>query len=195
MDDAIEIVRPAVLDAIQRDSVAAGFSMASEERTGALLRTLAASKPAGAMLELGTGTGISTAWILDGMSARASLITVESDIRFAEIARRHLGADRRITFHVGDGAAFLKSKQGRKFDLIFADTWPGKFDHLDEALDLLAPGALYLIDDLLPQPNWPEGHAAKIAPLISRLENDPRLTISRLSWSSGILIAARRSDL
>lgn len=34
------------------------------------------------------------------------------------------------------------------FDLIFADAWPGKFSHLDEALSLLSPGGFYVIDDL-----------------------------------------------
>jgi len=38
-----------------------GFTMGSEPRTGALLRTLAASKPGGRFLELGTGTGVGRA--------------------------------------------------------------------------------------------------------------------------------------
>src|SRR5882672_9803696 len=37
------------------------FSMASDLQTGSLLSTLAASKVAGRFLELGTGTGLSTA--------------------------------------------------------------------------------------------------------------------------------------
>jgi predicted O-methyltransferase YrrM len=35
-----------------------GFTMASDAWTGALLRTLAAAKPGGSLLELGTGTGL-----------------------------------------------------------------------------------------------------------------------------------------
>jgi len=166
--------------------------MASEERTGALLRTLAASKPGGEFLELGTGTGISTAWILDGMDADATLVTVESEPKYAEIARRHLGKDPRVTFHVQDGATFLRSLHDRWFDLIFADTWPGKFDHLNEALSLLRPGALYVIDDLLPQANWPDSHGSKVAALISQLKGDLRLIVCQLSWSSGIMVATRR---
>jgi len=39
--------------------------MPSDVMVGALLRLLAAAKPGGRMLELGTGTGLATAWVLD----------------------------------------------------------------------------------------------------------------------------------
>jgi len=192
MDDTIELNPPPSLEAIKRDSAAVGFKMSSEDRTGAFLRVLAASKPHGALLELGTGTGILTAWILDGMDAASILVTVDSEAAYVEIARRHLGKDPRVVFHVDDGADFLHKLGGREFDFIFADTWPGKFDHLDDALNLLRPGAFYVVDDLMPQANWPEGHAPKVPMLISQLERDPRLTVCRLSWSSGLVVATRR---
>jgi predicted O-methyltransferase YrrM len=193
MDDDPKSQRPALLDHIERDAAALGFRMAAEDRTGAILRTLAASKPGGAFLELGTGCGCSTAWILDGMDARSSLVTVDSEEKHVAIARRHLGGDRRVEFHVALGAAFLASLCGRGFDFIFADTWPGKFDHLDDALALLRPGGLYVVDDLLPQATWPTGHASKVPALISRLENDPRLMVTKLAWSTGIVVAVRRA--
>ncbi len=193
MNDEIDLARPAALDAIERETASVGFTMISESRTGALLRTLAASKPGGAMLELGTGTGASTAWILDGMDSTATLLTVDGEAKFVEIARRHLAHDSRVTFRVGDGASFLRELSGRQFDLIFADTWPGKFDHLEDALALIRPGGLYVIDDLLPQPNWPDDHAPKVAALIDQLERDRRFALCKLCWSSGIIIATRRS--
>jgi predicted O-methyltransferase YrrM len=194
MDDTSQLHRPAILDRIAQDAAAVGFEMAAEDRTGALLRTLAASKPAGAFLELGTGCGYSTAWILDGMDAASSLVTVDSEEKFVAIARRHLGDDRRVEFHVGDGGALFATLSGRGFDFIFADTWPGKFERLEDAIALLRPGALYVADDLQPQRNWPAGHGAKIGPLMARLEGDPRLTVCKLAWSSGIVIAARRAS-
>ena len=187
--------RPAALNAIERDTTTVGFTMISESRTGALLRTLAASKPGGAFLELGTGTGASTAWILDGMDPAATLLTVDGEAKYVEVARRHLGHDRRVTFRVGDGASFLREIRERQFDLIFADTWPGKFDHLEDALALLRPGGLYVIDDLMPQPNWPDDHAPKVAALVAKLERDRRLTVCKLCWSSGIIIATRRAEM
>jgi predicted O-methyltransferase YrrM len=59
VNDRIVARAPQILEAIARDSAAIGFAMASEPQTGSLLRTLAASKPGGRLLEIGTGTGIS----------------------------------------------------------------------------------------------------------------------------------------
>ena len=48
-------------------------------RRQARLAALAASKPGGRLLELGTGTGIGTAWLLSGMDGDARLDTVDVD--------------------------------------------------------------------------------------------------------------------
>jgi predicted O-methyltransferase YrrM len=92
-------------------------------------------------------------WLLSGMDAASTLDTVDHDEAVVGIARSFLGHDARVRFHVSDGAAFLAGLAGREFDLIFADSWPGKFDHLDDALALLRPGGIYVGDDLLPQPS------------------------------------------
>jgi hypothetical protein len=60
-------------------------------------------------------------------------------------------------------------------------------------LSLLAPGGLYVIDDLLPQPSWPAEHGPKVPPLIAALENHACLRCTRLAWATGLIIAARRA--
>ncbi len=192
MKDSLPLHIPAVIQAIQRDTLAAGFSMASEPHTGSLLRTLAATKPAGAFLELGTGTGLSTAWILVGMDSVSTLLSVDNDEHVQAIARRHLEHDRRVVFHLSDGATFLAGLSGQHFDFIFADTWPGKYDHLEDALALLKPGSLYIIDDMLPQANWPSGHEKKAAALIATLEQRADVTMTKLNWASGLILVTKR---
>lgn len=192
MEDLYSIRLPAAIVRIEAETLAMGFGMASDRRTGALLRTLAASRRAGRLLELGTGTGMATCWMLDGMDAEARLLTVDSDPAAVATAKRILGEDTRVAFHVDDGSAFLRGLAGRQFDLIFADTWPGKYYDLEETLALLAPGGLYVIDDMLPQPNWPEGHAAKAAALLEQLDQRADLVVTRLCWSTGLLLCAKR---
>jgi len=183
-----------VLDAIERATREIGFSLASDRATGALLRTLAASKPAGQLLEIGTGTGVATAWILDGMDARATLRSVDTDEAVQAVARRHLGGDTRARFVLEDGGAWLTrhAAQAARFDLVFADAWPGKYSHLEPALSLLAPGGLYVIDDMLPQPNWPPDHAPRVAALLEALGLRSDLVVSPLDWSTGVVVATRR---
>lgn len=88
----------------------------------------------------------------------------------------------------------IKSTPAARFDLIYADAWPGKFTHLDDALALLRPGGIYVIDDLLPQPNWPDGHAPKVPALIDELEGRDEFVSVKLAWASGVMIAVRRTE-
>jgi predicted O-methyltransferase YrrM len=86
----------------------------------------------------------------------------------------------------------VHSLQGQRFDLIFADTWAGKYRLLSETLALLNPGGLYVIDDMLPQPNWPEGHADKVAALLATLEQLDGYTVTKMSWASGVVLVSKR---
>jgi predicted O-methyltransferase YrrM len=191
LDDAVFARSPETLAAIHGETERLGFTMASEPKTGALLATLAAMKPGGRILELGTGTGLGTAWLLSGMDASARLDTVDTDARVVEVARHALADDPRVTFHVEDGAAFIERATVATFDLIYADAWPGKFTHLGETLALLRPGGLYFIDDLLPQANWPDGHDVKVRALAADLEGRAGFTSVRLAWASGLMLVVR----
>ncbi len=167
--------------------------MASEPRTGMLLRTLAASKPGGRFLELGTGTGMATAWLLDGMDASSALlVSVDNDARVQDVARQALGADPRLQLVTQDGLTFLAGQQAASFDFVFADAMPGKYEGLEQALRLVRRGGFYVIDDMLPQANWPEGHAAKVPILIEQLTRRNDFAIASLAWASGLVIAVKR---
>ena len=145
------------------------------------------------MLELGTGTGLGTVWLLDGMDATSRLFTVDHNERVVAVAKRFLGDDPRVTFVTMDGIAFIDDmyEQARTFDFIFADMSPGKFQLLEKTLDLLNVGGLYVVDDLLPLPSWEAAHLPKVSQFISTLEHRQDLRITKLNWSTGILIAAR----
>lgn len=191
MDDLEGIRPPATYGRILARSRAINFSMNSDLLTGCLLRTLAASKPHSSLLELGTGAGLGTSWILDGMDASSMLVSVENDREALTIAKEELGHDVRVRFVLGDTAEFLRACRER-FDFIYADTWAGKYSHLDIALDLLRPGGFFLVDDMLPQPNWPDGHAGKATTLVSSLSALKNFSVTKLSWSTGLVLCVKR---
>ncbi|MFJ7966631.1 O-methyltransferase [Streptomyces sp. NPDC096324] len=190
MDDTPSRI-PTALPALRSMARDAGFIMSSEDRTGSLLAALAAGRPGCRILELGTGVGEGTAWLLSGMDPDSCLTTVELDSSLQGFAQERLGADPRVTFVSGDGGAWLEDFDDAPFDLVFADTWPGKFTHLDQALDLVAPGGTYLIDDLSPQPGWPESHEASVKRLLAELDGREDFRCVRMAWASGLLMAVR----
>jgi predicted O-methyltransferase YrrM len=176
------------IDAATKQS---GFSMASDPKTCSLLKTLATTKPGGTFLELGTGTGLSTSWILEGMDRTASLTSIDNDNLLLDIARKYI-KDNRLNLVNQDAGEWLDNNKTLKFDYIFADTWHGKYLMLEEVLDMLNSGGLYILDDMLPQPNWPEGHEEKALKLIDTLSERPDVNLTRQCWATGIIIASKK---
>lgn len=192
MTDEINQPIPPSYTLINKATKEMGFTMASDILTCSLLRTLAASKPSGKFLELGTGTGLSTSWILDGMDTDSSLISLDNNESCLAIAQTYLGHDKRLKLKHTDGEDWIQNNRGLRFDYIFADTWHGKYLLLDEILDTLNRGGLYIVDDMLPQPNWPEGHEEKAAKLVKYLESRRDLLLAKQVWSTGIIIAVKK---
>lgn len=190
MKDTI-IKSPANYVKIQEESAAINFSMPSDMQTGSLLRTLVSSKPNGRFLELGTGTGLSLAWIVEAMDKESSVISIDNTQSFVEIANSFFNGDDRVSILCCDGTEWIKNNQGKTFDLIFADAWPGKYESLEETLMMLKPGGIYLIDDMLPQPNWPEGHQENVDRLIQELEMRKDIRLTKMNWSTGLVIVTK----
>jgi len=191
MDDIVLKEIPVQYNRIKDDTEKLSFQMNSDLLTGSLLKTLVASRKSGRILELGTGGGLATSWILDGMDQQTRLLTIENNAALWEIAKEQL-ADPRIEFLLVDGYKWLKEYQGEKFDMIFADAMPGKYDLFEETIQLLKTGGMYVIDDMLPQPNWPDGHAEKADAFIHMLESRKDLILTKLKWSTGIIIAVKK---
>lgn len=190
-DDAVSDL-PKRFSDLEIASQAIGFSMPSDLQTGALLKTLAGSKPKANILEIGTGTGLATAWLLAGMDADSVLTSVDNETLYQSVAERVLGGDARLQLICTDAGEWLEENNDQKFDLIFADAWPGKYANLDAALNSLSAGGLYVIDDMTPQPNWPEGHGDNVDKLVTDLESRDDLQLVKMAWSTGILIATKK---
>lgn len=181
-----------ILGAIELETKECGFNMPSDPMVGSLLKTLAASKIDGKLLEMGTGTGLGSAYMLAGMSSKASLTTFDKDSKLLAIAQKHLGHDPRIDIQCCDGEDWVKPNESNSYDIIFADTWHGKYLLLEETLTMLKVGGLYLIDDLLPQANWPNGHIEKANILKNNLLHRNDLHSIYLACGTGMILAVKR---
>jgi predicted O-methyltransferase YrrM len=182
---------PSQLNKIQEKANELKFTMSCDLDTGYLLRALVSSKPSGTFLELGTGVGVSTLWLIEGMDSHSTLISVEMDKNLHKIAKTII-TDHRVQLLTMDGGLFIKVNRDKKFDLIFADTWPGKYYLLEETLAMVKPGGFYIIDDLTPVENWPESHLEKAKNLIKIMKEHKDFYIVELNWSTGIIISTRK---
>ena len=191
MKDIVKIF-PVTFEEILKDTNNVGFDQLSDPLLGSFLSTLSATKRSGHFLELGTGSGISTAWILHGMDSCSSLTTIDSDESLVSIAKKHLGKDDRVKFIVGEGEELISNTEPNSIDLIFADAWAGKYNNIEKTLSLLKDGGIYIIDDMLPRDSWPEGHDEKANFLIQYLENRDDFLMTKMSWSSGLVVCTKR---
>ncbi len=186
------INRPAVYNRLLQKAEEINFSMPSDLHIGSLLKTLIASKPGGRFLELGTGIGLSLSWMIEGMDETSELITLDNDPKLTAIAEDFFGKDERVEIVCTDGSEWILDYNGKPFDLIFADAWPGKYSEFEETLKHLKKGGFYVIDDMTKQLNWPEGHEQKAATLEQFIENHPKLVVTKLDWSTGVMICVKR---
>ena len=189
IDTNIEL--PKSYSEIKNDSEKISFSMPSDLQTGSLLRTLVATKREGNFLELGTGTGLSLAWMAEGMSENSTLISIDNSSEYQNIAKKHI-QNSNISFVCEDAENWILNYKDSKFDLIFTDAWPGKYVVLEETLNLLKSGGIYLIDDMLPQPNWPENHEKNVEVLVQNLESRKDIQLTKMCWSTGLILITKK---
>lgn len=192
MDDRIINDTPKLYPEILEKSAEIGFTMPSDLYIGTLLKTLISSKPNGHFLELGTGIGLSLAWMVAGLQgASAQLITVDNDPQLTNIAEDFFGHDKRVSIVCQDGTDWINNYSGPDFDLVFADAWPGKYSETEEILSKIKVGGFYVIDDMATQPNWPEGHTDKVDWLVAYLEAKEDFVLTKMQWSTGVIVAVR----
>lgn len=158
---AVALARAAGFPLTRDGSSLGGGPTCSRPDAGRVLALLAAFRPGGRFAEIGTGTGMGSAWLTWGMSPDARLVTVEIDPGRAAVARQLLGEDRRVTLLEGDAAELLPAHG--PFDLLFLD---GKFPDPVSLIELLAPGGALVMDDVTP--------IAAQAPDSPFRENDPK---------------------
>jgi predicted O-methyltransferase YrrM len=171
-------------------AAAAGFGLSSEPGVGHLLATLAAAvRPGGRVLEIGTGMGVGTAWLLEGLGARTDveLTTIDSDPQRARLAAE-AGWPDFVKPVVGDVLMALPGLG--TFSLVFADAEGGKLFGLDLTLAAVEPHGLLVLDDMRFQGRNPaieEGVVGARKQLLA----DERFICAEINWSSGLLLATK----
>jgi caffeoyl-CoA O-methyltransferase len=123
----------------------------AQPELGRLLEALAASRPAGRMLEIGAAIGYGTLRLARG-AREGTVVTIDRDPARIAIARQYLetgGVLARVELLEGEALEVLRGVRG-PFDLVYIDG--DKRDYrrcLDLTLPLLTVGGLVVVDNLL----------------------------------------------
>jgi predicted O-methyltransferase YrrM len=121
---------------------------------GSMLRLLAAAGNAKAVVEIGTGTGVSGVWLLRGMRPDGVLTTIDVENEHQRIARRIFAeagfAASRTRIITGRALDVLPRLADGVYDLLFVDADATEFGACaDAALRLLRRGGVLLVNGAL----------------------------------------------
>ena len=169
---------------------------------GATLRLLAATCGAKAVLEIGTGAGVSGLWLLQGMSADGVLTTIDHEVEFHKYARRAFTAagipSQRTRLLAGRALDVRPRMAARGYDMRVieapADEIP---DYLDHALRVLRPGGLIVIvhalwHDQVADPAQRDEQTVMMRELAKVLASSEQFVPAMLPVGDGLLAAVKR---
>jgi predicted O-methyltransferase YrrM len=170
---------------------------------GAALRFLAAATNARAVVEVGTGAGVSGLWLLRGMRPDGVLTTVDKDPEHQRAARQAFAEagvpSGRARLIVGSALEVLPRLADGGYDLVFVDAAKTEYgDYLTEALRLLRPGGVVAFDNVLwhdrvADPTQRDPDTIAMRELGRTVRDDERLVPVLLHAGDGLLAAVKRS--
>ncbi|MDY2941248.1 MAG: O-methyltransferase [Varibaculum sp.] len=166
--------------------------------TGAALRMLSASLGARAVLEIGTGTGVSGLWLLAGMPADGVLTTIESEAEYAQAARtafreaKLTGGRTRV---INDRALDVLPRMATgAYDLVVCDGDPAETTaYLAQARRVLRPGGAIavvhaLLADQVSDPARRDPETVAMRQAIIELYSDENLLVTTLTCGDGLAV-------
>ena len=169
---------------------------------GATLRLLAATCGAKAVLEIGTGAGVSGLWLLQGMSADGVLTTIDHEVEFHKYARRAFTAagipSQRTRLIAGRALDVLPRMAARGYDMMVIDAPADEIpDYLDHALRVLRPGGLIVVvhalwHDQVADPAQRDEQTVMMRELAKVLASSEQFVPAMLPVGDGLLAAVKR---
>ncbi len=116
-------------------------------KVGQLLQVLVASAKPGLIAEIGTGCGVSSAWMINGLRPDQRFVSLELDQPLHQAVSELFVNETRATFLQGDWRDLLKHEP---FQLVFVDVGNAKDDGSDMITESTAIGGLIVLDDFTP---------------------------------------------
>jgi predicted O-methyltransferase YrrM len=168
---------------------------------GSALRLLAALIDARAVVEIGTGTGVSGTWLMRGMRPDGVLTTVDIETEHQRLARETFNEAgfpaQRVRTIAGAALDVLPRLTDGHYDLVFADGDKAEYSaYLKEAMRLLRPGGVVAFDnalwhDRVADPAQRDADTVAIRDLGREIAESDDLVAALLPVGDGLLVAKK----
>jgi predicted O-methyltransferase YrrM len=170
--------------------------------SGAVLRLVAAALQARAVVEIGTGTGVSGLYLLAGMPDDGVLTTIDVEVENQRAAREAFAEagirPNRTRLIPGRALDVLPRLTDSAYDIVLLDADKRQyFAYLDQAIRLLRPGGVLAVDNALwrnkvADPAQRDESTTTIREVGKAVREDPRLVPAMLTSGDGLLLAVVR---
>lgn len=167
---------------------------------GVGLRFLAATIAARAVVEIGTGAGVSGLWLLGGMAADGVLTSIDVDPEHQRAARGAFTAaghaPSRLRLINGMGLEVLPRLTDAGYDLVSVDAEPSEYPrYLDEAVRLLRTGGIVVLHGVLGagvlDAGTDDAGTVALREVARQVRDDDRLVPMLLPLGDGLLAAVK----
>ncbi len=169
---------------------------------GATLRVLAAATGARAVVEVGTGAGVSALYLIGGMAADGVLTTIDVEGEHQRAAKEAFGeagiAPGRYRLINGSATEVLPRLREGAYDLVLVDADKTSYAvYYEQALRLLRPGGVMAFDNALwsgrvADTSHRDAETTVLRDLGKAVRDDDRLVSVLLPVGDGLLVAAKR---
>ena len=170
--------------------------------SGAVLSVLAASSQARAVVEIGTGAGVGSLYLLGGMPLDGVLTTIDVEVEHQRAAKEAFAEagirPTRTRAISGRALDVLPRLTDGAYDLVFIDADPESYpQYLEAALRLLRPGGVVALDnalwhDRVPDPARRDEVTTVIREVGRALRRDERVVSAMLPTGDGLLLGVLR---
>ncbi|GII99634.1 putative O-methyltransferase [Sediminihabitans luteus] len=169
---------------------------------GATLAALAAGLGARSVVEVGTGAGVASLWLLRGMPEDGVLTTIDLEVEHQRAAKRAFAEagvrSTRTRTIPGRASDVLPRLTDGAYDLVLVGTdKPSYPDYAEQGLRLLRPGGMLVVDgaladDRVADPARRDEVTTIVREVGRRLRDDERVVPALLPVGDGLLVAVRR---
>jgi len=169
---------------------------------GSALRLLAAAVNAKAVVEVGTGAGVSGLWLLSGMPSDAILTTIDVEAEHQRAAKKAYAAagiaPQRTRVITGRALDVLPRLTDAAYDMVVIDADKTEYpQYVEEALRLLRSGGVLALDNMLwhdkvADPATRDETTTILRDLGKELRDNESLLPCLLPVGDGVLAAVKR---